>query len=97
MSVLERNAMLSNAENSLQPFKGKASQIFGGESFLMNKALSTPRRNTLLKCFAPSALGMCSAYSYVAVDGIFVGRGMGVDALEAVNLAVQFALFICLA
>ena len=38
----------------------------------------------------PSVGAMLVSGLYVVVDGIFVGRGVGVDGLAAVNIAVPF-------
>ncbi len=46
----------------------------------------------LRKYILPAVAGSCSTYLYVIVDGIFVGRGIGIDALGAVNLAMPFSL-----
>ncbi|MDR2202447.1 MAG: MATE family efflux transporter [Clostridiales bacterium] len=51
------------------------------------------RRKNLLRYTIPSVAGMCCMFLYVVVDGIFVGRGVGIDALGAVSLAMPFVLF----
>ncbi|MDR2044414.1 MAG: polysaccharide biosynthesis C-terminal domain-containing protein [Clostridium sp.] len=51
------------------------------------------RKKNLLCYTLPSVVGMCGMFLYIVVDGIFVGRGVGVDALGAVNLALPFTLF----
>ncbi|MDH6303722.1 putative MATE family efflux protein [Parabacteroides sp. PF5-5] len=44
------------------------------------------------KQFFPALLGMISAALFTVVDGIFVGRGIGSDALAAVNIAAPIAM-----
>ena len=50
------------------------------------------RRKTLLKYVIPTLLASCSSFLYIIVDGIFVGQGVGKEALGAVNLALPFTL-----
>jgi putative MATE family efflux protein len=50
------------------------------------------RMTNLWKYILPTVAGSCSTFLYVVVDGIFVGQGVGVDALGAVNLAMPFTL-----
>lgn len=45
-----------------------------------------------LKQFFPTLLGMVSAALFTVVDGIFVGRGIGSDAMAAVNIAAPLAM-----
>lgn len=40
----------------------------------------------------PTLLGMVSSALFTVVDGIFVGRGIGSDALAAVNITAPFAM-----
>ena len=44
------------------------------------------------KQFFPALLGMISTALFTVVDGIFVGRGIGSDALAAVNIAAPIAM-----
>jgi len=44
------------------------------------------------KQFFPALLGMISTALFTVVDGIFVGRGIGSDALAAVNIAAPLAM-----
>lgn len=44
------------------------------------------------KIFVPTLLGMLLASSINIVDGVFVGRGVGSDALAAVNIVAPFFL-----
>ena len=46
----------------------------------------------LYKYILPTVAGSATTFLYVIVDGIFVGRGIGADALGAVNLAMPFTL-----
>lgn len=48
-------------------------------------------KNTrLAQYILPSAGGLCVTYLYNIVDGIFVGQGVGHQALAAVNITVPF-------
>ncbi|MDL2229341.1 MATE family efflux transporter [Treponema sp. OttesenSCG-928-L16] len=47
-------------------------------------------RKTILSYVLPSICAMIVSFTYNVVDGIFVGRGVGPNALGAVNLAVPF-------
>lgn len=42
----------------------------------------------------PSVASLLVTFLYIAVDGMFVGRGVGADALAAVNLALPFAALV---
>ncbi len=44
------------------------------------------KRRTLIKYVIPSMLSMVSVFLFTVIDGIFVGRGVGTDALGAVNI-----------
>lgn len=46
---------------------------------------------TIVSYIAPSVASLLVTFLYIAVDCIFVGRGVGGDALAAVNLALPFA------
>ena len=48
----------------------------------------TSIRKLFVKQLIPSALGMAFTALFVIVDGVFVGRGIGSDALAAVNIVV---------
>lgn len=50
------------------------------------------RRKKFFRFAIPTVLANLSSFLYTVVDGIFVGRGVGVDALGAVNLALPFTL-----
>lgn len=50
------------------------------------------RRGNLCRYILPTVASSCCNFLYVVVDGIFVGQGVGVDALGAVNIAMPFTL-----
>lgn len=50
------------------------------------------RKKNLKKYVVPAILGNASYFLFTVVDGIFVGNGVGTDALGAVNLALPFIL-----
>jgi putative MATE family efflux protein len=52
------------------------------------------RRQNIVYYVVPSVLSSCCFFFFTVVDGIFVGRGVGTDALGAVNLALPFILVI---
>jgi Na+-driven multidrug efflux pump len=58
----------------------------------MELSLTASRRKNLRKYVIPAVAGMCSTFLYIVVDGIFVGQGIGMDALGAVNIALPFIL-----
>ncbi len=51
------------------------------------------RRKLLVKYLAPTILSYLSIFLFTIVDGIFVGQGVGVDALGAVNIVFPFVMF----
>lgn len=54
------------------------------------------RTRKLIKYVVPSILSMVSVFLFTVVDGIFVGQGVGTDALGAVNIAFPFVM-VCMA
>ncbi len=50
------------------------------------------RLSKLLKYVVPSVIGQICFFLFTIVDGIFVGRGVGSDALGAINLVFPFIL-----
>lgn len=54
--------------------------------------LVNERKRNLWRYILPTVAGSCCTFLYVIVDGIFVGRGVGVDALGAVNIAMPFTM-----
>ena len=59
---------------------------------MTNIEKNADRRKLLVKYITPSILSMVSVFLYTIVDGIFVGRGVGTDALGAVNLAFPYVM-----
>lgn len=51
------------------------------------------RGDSLMANILPAVGGLFMTYLYNVVDGIFVGRGVGADALGAVNIGVPFITF----
>lgn len=49
-------------------------------------------RKTFIRYVIPSTAAMLVTMLYVVVDGIFVGQGVGTNALAAVNLSLPFVL-----
>lgn len=54
--------------------------------------MATPRIRNLLKYVVPTVLGNCCFFLFTIIDGVFVGHGVGTDALGAVNLAMPFVM-----
>lgn len=52
------------------------------------------RAKTILKYVLSTVLSQCAFFLFTIVDGIFVGRGVGTDALGAVNLAQPLVMVI---
>lgn len=50
------------------------------------------RRGQLFKYVIPSIISMISIFLYTIIDGIFVGRGVGTDALGAVNIVFPYVM-----
>ncbi|MDR1194005.1 MAG: polysaccharide biosynthesis C-terminal domain-containing protein [Peptococcaceae bacterium] len=50
------------------------------------------RTKELTRYIVPTVLSNCAFFLFTVVDGIFVGRGVGTDALGAVNLALPFVM-----
>ena len=50
------------------------------------------RAKTLIKYVVPTILGQVSFFLFTIFDGIFVGQGVGTDALGAVNLVFPFVM-----
>ncbi len=53
----------------------------------------TAVRKLFLQFLFPTVLGMASAAVFIITDGVFVGRGIGSDALAAVNLVAPLYTF----
>lgn len=58
--------------------------------------MQSSRRKTLLHYVLPATLTNTCIFLFTIVDGIFVGRGVGTQALGAVNIAIPFTM-ICMA
>lgn len=56
--------------------------------------METSRIKTVMKFVLPTILSQCAFFLFTIVDGIFVGRGVGTDALGAVNLALPFTMIL---
>lgn len=52
------------------------------------------RAKLILKYVLPTILSQCAFSLFTIIDGIFVGRGVGTDALGAVNLAQPLVMVI---
>lgn len=52
------------------------------------------RAKTAMKYVLPTILSQCAFFLFTIIDGIFVGHGVGTDALGAVNLAMPFIMII---
>ncbi|MFA7100959.1 MAG: MATE family efflux transporter [Bacilli bacterium] len=52
------------------------------------------RSKNLIKYVIPTMLGSVSFFLFTIVDGIFVGQGVGTDALGAVNLMMPFVMVV---
>ena len=50
------------------------------------------RMKKLLQYVAPTILGNCAYFLFTIIDGIFVGQGIGTDALGAINLVWPFVM-----
>lgn len=53
------------------------------------------RKRNLCKYVIPTILSSVSYFLFTIVDGIFVGHGVGTDALGAVNIAFPFVMVVC--
>gem|GEM_PF-5789949 len=56
--------------------------------------MHSTRTNNLLKYVVPTMLGSISFFLFTIIDGIFVGRGVGTNALGAVNLMMPFVMIV---
>lgn len=54
--------------------------------------MSTSRTKTLFKYVMPAILTNACIFLFTVIDGIFVGRGVGSDALGAVNIAMPLVM-----
>lgn len=56
--------------------------------------MKASRAKLILSYVLPTILSQCAFFLFAIVDGIFVGRGVGTDALGAVNLAQPLVMVI---
>lgn len=56
--------------------------------------MDSSRAKNILKYVLPTILSQCAFFLFTIVDGIFVGNGVGTDALGAVNLAAPLVMII---
>lgn len=52
------------------------------------------RTENLIKYVVPTMLGSCCFFLFTIIDGIFVGHGVGMNALGAVNLTMPFVMVV---
>ena len=55
----------------------------------------TQRSKKLIKYVVPTILSSVSYFLFTIIDGIFVGQGVGTNALGAVNIAFPFVMVVC--
>ncbi len=55
------------------------------------------RTKNLCKYVIPTVLSCVSYFLFTVIDGIFVGQGVGTNALGAVNIAFPFVMVVCAA
>ena len=53
------------------------------------------RSKDLIKYVVPTILSSVSYFLFTIIDGIFVGQGVGTNALGAVNIAFPFVMVVC--
>lgn len=56
--------------------------------------MKNTRARKVVSYVLPTVLSQCAFFLFTIVDGIFVGNGVGTDALGAVNLALPFIMVI---
>ncbi len=56
-------------------------------------SLTNTRTRLLLKYLTPTILSNLSVFLFTIIDGIFVGQGIGSDALGAVNIVFPYVMF----
>lgn len=59
--------------------------------------MKSPQLRNVMKIVIPTVFSQCAIFLFTIVDGIFVGRGVGTDALGAVNMALPFMMIIAAA
>lgn len=56
--------------------------------------MQSTRLKTVLNYLVPTVLSQCAFFLFTIIDGIFVGNGVGTDALGAVNMALPYILIL---
>ena len=56
--------------------------------------MGNTRNKTLIRYVLPTILSNCAFFLFTIVDGVFVGHGIGTDALGAVNIALPFVMIV---
>ncbi len=56
--------------------------------------MNSSRAKNILRYVLPTILSQCAFFLFTIIDGIFVGNGVGTDALGAVNLAAPLVMII---
>ena len=56
--------------------------------------MKSERRKTLVKYVLPTVLSSVSFFLFTIIDGIFIGRRVGDDALGAVNILFPFIMVV---
>ena len=52
----------------------------------------SPRTRKLVQYVLPTILSQVSFFLFTIIDGIFVGQGIGTDALGAINIVFPFVM-----
>lgn len=56
--------------------------------------MSVSRRKKMVKYVLPTVIGQVAFFLFTIIDGIFIGNGVGTNALGALNLILPFVLFV---
>ena len=56
--------------------------------------MSEQRNKKFFKYVVPNVIGQVAFFLFTIIDGIFIGKGVGTNALGAVNLILPFVLFV---
>jgi len=59
-----------------------------------NQTMRSSKAKNILKYVLPTVLSQCAFFLFTIIDGIFVGNGVGTDALGAVNIAQPLVMII---
>ena len=68
--------------------------IYDGTFASTKKRYMSEQSKNLKKYIIPAMLANVSFFILTIIDGMFVGNGVGTDALGAVNLALPFVMII---